>query len=226
MASVRSTCWHLIEGAAAGVNGDRDEFVRRYRPVVAAYLGARWKSPTLAQQIDDATQEVFVECFRQQGALTRAEADRSGGFRAYFYGVVLNVARRQEAAAAVARSRVDAAMRLDMLADDDESPSLAFDRAWARAILRDAADLQREVAQCAGDGAERRVELLQLHFGDGVPLREIAQRWHVDAAHVHREYARARREFERALRTTVAINNPGSTANLRKQCAAILAFVS
>ena len=48
--------------------------------------------------------------------------------------------------------------------------------------------------------AHRRLELLSLRFGDGLALREIAARWQCDPTELHVAYARARREFGRALR--------------------------
>ena len=87
-------CWTVIEGAAAGRKEDRDEFARRYVPAVRAYLAARWQASPFAQELDDATQEVFLECFRQSGVLERADRSRPGGFRAFLYGVVRNVALR------------------------------------------------------------------------------------------------------------------------------------
>ena len=38
-----STCWTVIQGAAAGSAADRQDFARRYTPVIRAYLAARWR---------------------------------------------------------------------------------------------------------------------------------------------------------------------------------------
>ena len=81
MTSLDATCWTLIEGAASGRAADRDEFARRYLPAVQAYLLARWKESPLAQERDDAVQEVFVECFRQGGALERRTGQSRPGRR-------------------------------------------------------------------------------------------------------------------------------------------------
>jgi hypothetical protein len=54
MAQPESTCWTVIEAAAAGRAGDREDFARRYAPVVRAYLSSRrpcgrwWPSTTPA----------------------------------------------------------------------------------------------------------------------------------------------------------------------------------
>src|SRR6516165_1405703 len=96
MSTQESTCWTVIRAAAAGSPADRDELARRYLGVVRAYLAARWRGSRLWPDLDDAVQEVFVECFRQGGALEAAGAGRVPSFRAFLYGVVRNVARRFE----------------------------------------------------------------------------------------------------------------------------------
>src|SRR5262245_64111856 len=124
MPAPESTCWTVIRAAAAGSPADRDELGRRYLGVVRAYLAARWRGSALRDDLDDATQEVFVECFRQGGAVEAAGAGRVPDFRAFLYGLVRNVARRFESRPAVTR-RVGA---------DDESQSRLFDRTWAEAV--------------------------------------------------------------------------------------------
>src|SRR5262245_36513833 len=106
-----STCWTVIHGAAAGGAGDRDEFARRYLGVVRAYLAARWRSSACLGDLDDAAQEVFVECFKQGGVLERAERER--GFRPFLYGVVRNVAARFEKQRARQQQRQPAEVDLD-----------------------------------------------------------------------------------------------------------------
>src|SRR5215831_5732627 len=96
MSTPESTCWTVIRAAAAGSPADREELARRYLAVVRAYLAARWRGLNLRAELDDAVQEVFVECFRQGGALEAAGAGRVSSFRAFLYGVVRNVARRFE----------------------------------------------------------------------------------------------------------------------------------
>src|SRR6516165_3948292 len=96
MCTAESTCWTVIRAAAAGSPADRDELARRYLGVVRAYLSARWRGSAPRDDLDDAVQEVFVECFRAGGALDAAGAGRVPHFRAFLYGVVRNVARRFE----------------------------------------------------------------------------------------------------------------------------------
>ena len=70
------TCWTLVEDAAAGDDGARDAFARLYLPVVNAYLRARWAGNRLQGDVDDAAQEVFVECFREAEARERVDPER------------------------------------------------------------------------------------------------------------------------------------------------------
>ena len=83
-----STRWTVTQRAAAGSAPDRDEFVRRYSPVIGAYLGARWRHTPLFDQVEDAAQQVFMDCFKVDGALGRADPERAEGFRAFLYGIV------------------------------------------------------------------------------------------------------------------------------------------
>jgi RNA polymerase sigma-70 factor (ECF subfamily) len=201
------TRWTVILGAARGEAAARAEFARRYEPIVRAYLGARWRASPLRAEMDDAAQEVFLACFRDDGALTRADPDRPAGFRPFLHGVVRNVARRFEERWTLSARRADREHDIEAVEADEETLSRAFDRAWAVALLRQALDLQVESA--AGDAdALRRVELLRLRFRDGLPIRDIAARWNEDPTALHTAYARARREFRRALGEIVGRLHP------------------
>jgi RNA polymerase sigma-70 factor (ECF subfamily) len=226
MSGPESTCWTVIHAAAAGCAADRDQFARRYGPVVRAYLAARWRNAALLAELDDAVQEVFVECFRRGGVLERVDAGRSGGFRPFLFGVVRNVALRFEAGQARRREGPPpSGCDLEGIPDDDESLSRVFDRAWAKALLREAAQLQAERGQRAGEAALRRVELLRLRFHENLPIRDIADRWQVDAARLHHEFARARQEFKAALLEVVAFHRPGSPEEVERECADLLALL-
>jgi RNA polymerase sigma-70 factor (ECF subfamily) len=224
MAAVEnSTCWLLIEGAAAGRAADREGFARAYAPVIRGYLGARWRGAPLAGDIDDVVQEVFVECFRKVGVLARVDPGRPGGFRAFLYGVVRNVALRWERRSAGKRGREPAApVDPDDVPDDEITLSRAFDRAWTEGLLREAGRLQEDRARTAGADALRRVDLLRLRFQDDLPIREIARKWGVDAERLHKEYARARQEFKAALLDVVAFHHPGPAAEVERVCAGLL----
>src|SRR5688572_15810602 len=100
------TRWSMIHGAAQGLGDQQEEFARRYAPVVRAYLLARWARSQRYQDIDDAVQEVFVQCFRAGGALSRADRARPGGFRAFLHGVIRNVSPKIEARVLKRRNRL------------------------------------------------------------------------------------------------------------------------
>jgi RNA polymerase sigma-70 factor (ECF subfamily) len=221
MAHLESTCWTVIEAAAAGSAADREAFARHYAPVVRAYLAARWRGCPCWHDLDDAVQEVFIECFKRGGVLERA--DRGRGFRPFLYGVVRHVALRAESQR---QRRPDSGVDLEAVADADADQERAFDRAWAKALLREAARVMGRRAAAAGAAAVRRVELLRLRFQDGLPIRAIAARWQVEAAVLHHEYARARQEFKEALAEVVAFHCPGSPAEVEQECVNLLALLA
>ena len=163
--------------------------------------------------MEDAVQEVLMECFRQGGVLESADSRFDGGFRAYLYGVTRNVTRAFEKKMQ-AGSPADAGSSFarNGARDPHDSPSRAFDRAWARSIMREAAIWQRKRANILGSGAQRRVELLHLRFEKRLPIREIAERWKEDPARLHHQYAKAGDEFREAVEDVV--RSHGGSENL------------
>ncbi len=220
MPTSESTCWTVIRGAAAGRPADREELARRYLNVVRAYLSARWRNSALLQDVGDAVQEVFIECFRQGGALEAAGAGRVPHFRAFFYGVIRNVARRFE-------SRPHRTSdQLPEIEANEASLSKLFDRTWAQAMMAEAAQLQQQRASDLGSEALQRVELLRLRFEDNLPIRTIAERWGIPAEELHHAYAKARQEFRAALLEVVAIHQPGSSLDIEQEAAGLLRALS
>jgi RNA polymerase sigma factor (sigma-70 family) len=195
-----TTRWSVVLGAARGEAAAREEFARRYEPIARAYLGARWRHSPLAREIDDAAQEVFLACFRDDGALQRVDPDRPAGFRPFLFGVVRNVARQAEERWSRRRRKTSDATDLGEIESDEETLSAVFDRAWAISVLRQALERQEARAREKGETALRRLELLRLRFEEGLPIREIAKAWDVRPNTLHTEYLRARQEFEEALR--------------------------
>jgi RNA polymerase sigma-70 factor (ECF subfamily) len=216
MSTSESTCWTVIRAAAAGSPADRDELARRYLGVVRAYLAARWRGSELRPAVDDAVQDVFVECFRRGGALEAAGAGRVPSFRAFLYGVARNVARRFESRPA------RAAGPLAEIAANEESLSRLFERTWAQTLMAEAAQLQQRRASDRGPDAVQRIELLRLRFEDNLPIRTIAQRWGVSAAKLHHAYALARQEFKAALLEVVAFHHPGSPNEVEQEAASLV----
>ena len=219
-----STCWTLIRGAAEANAEDRAEFVHRYTPVVKASLRARWLGSPHLQNLDDAVQEVFVDCFKENGALDRVEAGRQGGFRGFLYGVTRNVALRIETAKARRKEhQPSTSFDLDGVEQRERTLSRSFDRTWAQSVMREALAELRCNADTLGERASKRFELLRLRFQGGVPIHEIARRWETDPTPLYREFAKAKAEFRDALLAVVASQHPeASQAELRYECAQLL----
>jgi RNA polymerase sigma-70 factor (ECF subfamily) len=220
MSTQESTCWTVIRAAAAGSPADREELAHRYLSVVRAYLGARWRGSPLRTDLDDAVQDVFVECFREGGAIEAAGAGRVPSFRAFLYGLVRNVARRLES------RPVRATSPLPDIQANEEDLSRLFERTWAQAIMTEAAQRQQRRASELGPEAVQRVELLRLRFEEGLPIRAIAERWGVAAAELHHAYAKARQEFRTGLLEVVAFHHPGSSAEVEQEAASLLKALS
>lgn len=217
--------WSLIARAAGGDRRARSTFSRSYLPVVRSFLEARWRGMRLGAEVDDAVQEVFIECLREDGALHRADEAR-GDLRALLYGVTRNVAARFEERARLRLAR-DGAQGPAVEAIQAREPSLSqlFDREWARTLTHLAGERMRARAATGSPGARLRVELLRLRFGEGRPIREIAAQWEVDPDAVHRAYAKAREEFRICLRHVVAEHAVRCEQDLDLEVARILELI-
>jgi len=212
------THWSLVARAADGDGSARSAFGRAYLPLVRSFFAGRWQRTALAAEVDDAVQEVFIDCFRDDGALGRADPGR-GEFRGFLFGVVRNVALRfEERARSRPRPGTGSLPDVGELAGDEPAASVQFDRAWAHNLMREAGDRMRAMAE-GGDAAARlRVELLRLRFTEGLPIRDIAAQWGFDADSVHRAYARARDEFKQCLRRVVSEQAVRTESDLDAEC--------
>ena len=213
--TARETSWTLIDAALRGEAPARARFAQEYEPAVRAYFRARWTSGALSHEIDDAVQEVWLDCLREGGALHRADPTRP--FRPFLTGVARNVALRFEQR----RGRALAAQPESVPAESRETrASQALDRALARRIVQLASELQRRLAHEEGGVRRRRVELLELRFEHGLSISEIASRWNEDPARVHHLYADAREDFRAALRGIVSERTGllASDAALEREC--------
>ncbi len=214
-----------MDSAGRGDEPARVEFVKIYQPVVRAYLAERWRDSKCAQDVDDAAQEIFFECFRSNGALDPTHTGEGRDFRAYLFGIARNVARRFEERAGRAGEVRGDSVDLGAVEGREERVSLVVDRAWARSIVREGAARQEACAQLAGAAAVRRVEILRLRFHEGLPIRAIAERWGLDTEFVHREYAKARVEFHSALVDVLLAHQPGSRARAAEECERLLSLL-
>jgi len=221
----QTTHWTVIQSAAEGDSAAQAEFARCYEPVVRSFLRSRWNHSACAPDLDDAVQEVFLACFRKDGALRRVDARRPGGFRAFLYGVSRNVARRFESSRQKHRDRhAGPGFELDRVDSGERTLSGAFDRAWASMLLREAVQRQTQRAAEKGEAALRRVDLLKLRFQDDLPIREIAKQWGVEAGWLHHQYAQAREEFKRAMKEVVRDHHGGGPKDVEAECARLLQF--
>ena len=202
---------------------EREEFTRRYLPVVRSYLAARWRHGPMQGDVDDGVQEVFVACFKEHGALSRANAV-TRGFRAFLLGVARNTALHMERTRARRSSREHAGIGSEVMVDD-ASLSRIYDRSYARAIMREAAAHMTERAGEPGSAGRRRVELLRLRFEEGLPIRDIARLWRREPDEIHREYAKAGREFRSALRDVVGISERCAQDRLDRECDMLLGLL-
>ena len=220
---VEGTCWTLIEDAAAGSAAAREALAGRYLPLVRRALSARWAGGPLAVEIDDAVQEVFVECLRDGGVLERVEVERPDSFRRFLRGVARNVARRIEERRAERRDRPrSATFHADAWSADETSFEEAFDREWARSVLREATERLAEAAQSADERARQRVELLRRHYGEGVELAALAREWGQPPRAVYHEAELALAEFEGALKEAVAFHHPDHPELVLGECRRLL----
>lgn len=227
MTDAPSTVWTILRRAALGEPEARAAFAETYLDIARAYFAARWRGSPLAAEVDDATQEVFVDCFKPEGALVRVDPERPGGFRPYLYGVLRTVALHVETRRA-RRHAHGPQVPLDEagLAADAASASSVFDREWMRGLLREAARRQARRAEAQGESALRRVELMRLRFQEGLPIRDIAVRWNVDADWVHHQYAKAREEYRAAIREVAAEHLPEGTSDVEAAVDRLLATAS
>ena len=214
------TSWTMIDAARTGDSAARESFAVAYAPAVRGYFAARWARSSLAGEIDDAVQEVFIDCLRERGALERADTQRP--FRPFLYGIARTIALRFE-------QRRGAERQVELPEEDPEARetrlSVAFDRAFAVEVMRAATEALRTRAHDSGGVRLRRFELLQLRFEQGLSIADIAERWGEPAARLHHLYAHARDDFRDALREVVKRRNGGLEADLDGECDWMLAVL-
>ena len=204
MADNDDLSWSLIGRAAAGDAAAREVFSRTYQPVLRGFLEARWRGTPWAEHVDDALQEVFLECLRGDGALARADAAR-GNLGGFLFGVTRNIALRFEERARRNRSRDQAlGSAIELVSSREPTLSVMFDQKWAQTLVRLAGERMREMARHGSEGARLRAELLRLRFGEGLPIREIAAHWQAEPRRLHKAYEKARTEFQLCLRRIMA----------------------
>jgi RNA polymerase sigma factor (sigma-70 family) len=203
-----STAWSVIKGAGAGEQGARERFAAAYGVVIRAYLSARWRLPQEHQEIDDGTQEVFVQCFKPGGALQGVDPSGPARFRTYLYAIVRHVAERIERSNGRRRLAQEPSAGLDELELAEATLSRVFDRAWVGMITRRAWLL---MAARSEEGGRDRIQILDLRFREGLQSGEIAARLHLDPGYVYQQLRNAKRDFRAALVEVVGSYHPGAS---------------
>ena len=216
----------MLRAASAGDSTARSAFVRSYTAPIRAYLSHRWRNASLKDSIDDAVQDVFVECIKPGGVIEHAAPER-GEFRALLYGVIRNVARRIEKHAASFELQQPAeSVPLDDLPNQAEPLSHALDRTWAQSLLREAVLRHAQNARCGNDANRQRYRILRMRHHQNLPIREIAARLHeTDSEAIHNAYRRARREFHTCLREVVARHTGADVESLDAECRRVSALL-
>lgn len=218
----QDTCWTVVRAATNGDRTARSTFGKFYQGTIRGFFRTRWHTGVLRTDIDDAVQEVFVECLKPGGVLDRADPER-GDFRGLLFGVSRNVARRFEERAR-GRLQPEDSSWLRKLASDEAGQETHFDRDWARTLIQQGRRRQRELAMADGESGRQRLELLQRRFQNDEAIRDIATRWGLPAPRVHQIYRNAREEFYRCLREVVGRHAPHG-ADLDAECRRLLALL-
>lgn len=212
----------MLAAARDGNPDARGTFVATYLSVVRAFLFRRWRSGPWVRCLDDAVQEVFLDFLRDDGALARLDTSGDRNFRTFLFGVTLKVAKRWEERSRNDRRRNDPDLPSEEFPSGADSLSKAFDREWAIHLMARARERMARCERERGNEDRRYVELLQLRFGEGLPIREIAVRWKADPAQLHHDYARAREAFKKALFEEVSFHHRGTDAEIENECRNLL----
>lgn len=210
----------MILGAAGGDQERRETFSRLYAPVIRSYFAARWRLPSDHEDVVDATQDVFVQFFKDDGALQRVDPECSGGFRAYLYGVAHNVSLMAERKFARRKrsENTESVVDLATVPRSDATLSQVFDKAWAKAVARDA---RRRLAErsTTDTRASERFRCLELRYSAGLAPKEIADKIELTVNDVYERLREARKAYRLALFEVVAEQNPSaSRAELEGLC--------
>lgn len=147
-----TTRWSIVVSAGGEGDGARDALAvlcQTYRPPVLAYVRAR---VVRREDAEDLTQAFFAHLLERRLA---AHADRARGrFRAFLLTSLKHfLSSERERAGAQRRGgglQTLPGEFIDSIADTDEGPELAFEREWARTVLREAMRRLEEEAASAG----------------------------------------------------------------------------
>ena len=216
----------MIVAAGDGEHAARERFARTYGSVIRAYLAARWRLPPAHEAVDDGTQEVFVQCFKPNGALQGVDPAGPARFRSYLYSVVGHVADRIERTNGVRRTAQEPSdAGLDEYAHTEATLSRVFDRAWVEMVTRNAWLRMAERVD-RGDEGRDRIQILDLRFKDGLSSGEIADRLGLEAGYVYQQLRNAKRDFRAALLEVIGSYHPNASKDeLEARCVELIALL-
>lgn len=193
------------------------------------YLRDRWKASPLVQDVDDAIQDVFMECFRERGVLQRADPERGSGFRAFLLGATRNVARRFERQAhGKSAHRQPETDVLNAIESEEDRLIRNFERDWAQAIMKEAAAHHERLAMETGGNLALRWQALRCQFERGLDVQAIASELGGNPATVHKWIQRGRQDFAGCLHDVVAGQcGPDVTPEeIERECRRLAEFLS
>jgi RNA polymerase sigma factor (sigma-70 family) len=153
VSAFRTTLWSRLGEAAGGQPSALDDFARRYRPPVVAFLKGRGLSLADAE---DVAQEVFLRLLSRD-LLARGDASK-GRFRNYLIGITLRVlSERRRHEGALKRGGGKRHVSLD----EAPPPSVLaeFESLWLQELVQralvcveQASSLQHQVLSLAAEG--------------------------------------------------------------------------
>jgi RNA polymerase sigma factor (sigma-70 family) len=194
----------MIIDAGSGDHAARTAFVARYEPALRRYIAARWRLALNHEQVLDATQEVILECLKENGALSRVDRECNSGFRAFLYGVARNVSLRVEQRR---KRRALSSLTPDLVSVDERHLSAVFDSAFAQVLVSEALEILQQ--QGTSEGGSLKWQLLEMNHVDGMPARAIAEARSLAVTQVYKLLHAARRDFRNALLQVLSVQHPG-----------------
>jgi len=185
--SFPTTRWSLL---ARVDGGPATGLIELYAEAVAAYLRHKLAERLPASDVDDVVQDVLIHLLERPDLLAQAKPGEGSRFRHYLMTLAWNEARN------AARRRKPSGVPLPE--DPAEAISAEADRAWARSVIDQA---WREVAAWCADGTAppETLQLLRLVLGDGVGLREAANKLGISPATASRRLALGRTLLQKSI---------------------------
>ena len=193
----RMTSWVLVGLAGTDEDLAQREFALRYEKFVRRILAKRWLGTVFRTYFDDAIQEVFVECFKPNGVIEKANAQNGNSFRTYLFQVASHVAARFERTHQ--RQQSIASTNDDHLDDLSSQAMSAYDLVTREEV----ADLVREalhrMTHHYNPEVRKRGQLLDRHTCQGEKIIAIADGNPDLAEQLHRDHTKAKREWKSFL---------------------------